>query len=256
MTEQGLVIDSFIPLTPDECKERDRLVNVMNDHEESAVAYIKALKEYRDKRLYRDSHSTFESFLAARQKARFKSRQRASQLVGYLEVVIDLAGQPGVDILPENERQTRPLMALSDPTERADAWLAAQAASGEEQPSGGWVKSGVETLQQIKDTDRVDTGDGKEAVPSVGNVMESVGSAQMDRIRRMQDHIRANRKAKPLAVFEGTVRSTFYDHLIEVNCIHVGGLPKDVFDKLAVGQQCRFVLYAIPVEPKKEQSET
>jgi hypothetical protein len=241
----GLVIDMFVPLSKEECELRDKLDASMDKNEDSFIEYLRNLKEYRNKRLYRGKYNSFTAYLAERRKKHFKTRQRADQLINHLEVIDALVGQPGVVTLPENERQTRELQSLDNPTKQAAAWLAAQAASGEDQPSSGWVKSGVEIIVQADVKDAVDTGDGKESPVTAGNVMESTANAQVERVKRMRDHIKANQKSKPTGVFEGTVRSTFHDHLLNIDCVHVGGVPKDVIDKLTIGKQYRFVLYEI-----------
>src|SRR5258707_11762853 len=141
MLSNAPMIDIFIPLTSEECAERDRLDAEMDENEDSAVTYIRDLKAYRDKMLWRGTFKRFEEYLATRRKR--YSRQRFGQLVNQIHVLDALSSQQGVDVLPENERQTRELLALSDPAEQVASCLGAQVASGEGLPSYSLVKSGV-----------------------------------------------------------------------------------------------------------------
>ncbi len=78
-----------------------------------------ALKEIRDNRLYRQHYSTFEEYCARRWDF---SRPRAYELVAASEVVADLSAMADIGLLPESERQARPLTRLKDPAERRRAW--------------------------------------------------------------------------------------------------------------------------------------
>jgi hypothetical protein len=81
-----------------------------------------ALRQIRDKRLYRHNHDTFEDYCLARWKL---TRPRAYQLMEASQVVENLS--TFVDKLPAiKESQTRPLQRI-EPELQAEAWQAAQA---------------------------------------------------------------------------------------------------------------------------------
>ena len=84
----------------------------------------KALQRIRDRQLYRESHSDFESYVGERWKL---SRAHAARLIAAAAVVQELS--PTGDIpLPTSESQVRPLTSLP-PGERAEVWAEAVAAA-------------------------------------------------------------------------------------------------------------------------------
>jgi hypothetical protein len=78
-----------------------------------------ALKEIRDKRLYRQQYDTFEEYCMLRWEL---SRPRAYQLCAASEVVAHLSTSVDTRLLPESEAQTRPLTRLKDPAQWRRAW--------------------------------------------------------------------------------------------------------------------------------------
>ena len=74
----------------------------------------------RDKRLYRQSHDTFEAYCQERWKM---ARNYANKLISASEVVSNLGTV--VPTLPSNEAQVRPLTKLP-PEQQAPAWQRAQ----------------------------------------------------------------------------------------------------------------------------------
>lgn len=77
----------------------------------------RALLAIRDQRLYRATHTSFESYLQERWGI---GRRRGDQLCAASEVVQQIANH-GSDLLPRSERLVRPLMALPE-DQRASAW--------------------------------------------------------------------------------------------------------------------------------------
>ena len=91
-----------------------------------------ALKEIRDRRLYRQQYDTFEEYCFQRWDV---SRPRAYELCAASEVVADLSAIADIRVLPENEAQARPLTRLKDPAQWRRAWEAAvKLAAAEERP--------------------------------------------------------------------------------------------------------------------------
>ena len=93
------------------------------------VAVGMALKEIRDRRLYRERHGTFEEYCARRWDM---SRPRGYELCAAAEVVEDLSANADIRLLPENEAQTRPLTRLKDPVQWRRAWHTAVKLAGAE----------------------------------------------------------------------------------------------------------------------------
>jgi hypothetical protein len=85
----------------------------------SFLAVGMALKEIRDKRLYRQHYRTFEEYVVERWDF---IRPRAYELCAASEVISDLSGIPDIRVLPENEAQANPLTRLKTATHRKRAW--------------------------------------------------------------------------------------------------------------------------------------
>ena len=230
--------DVLTPLSKDEKQDRARLDAVLDANEDSALVYIRALKEYRDKKLYRADYPNFDAYLADRRKK--YSRARASQLISHVEVSDTLA-LLGVETLPESERQTRELRALSDPLEQSTAWRAAQEASGQEQPGSEWVKGAVETIQQAKDTDGfVNSGDGRMRALDAA-VIQSVAEAK----QRQRDHILAGKKPA-LAVLEGVVNWRGEDgEARNMIALILKSLTDEQYDAISGGQIVKIYIYPV-----------
>jgi hypothetical protein len=119
-----------------------------------------ALKELRDRRLYRSTHKTFEEYV----QDRFGMKQsRSYQLIEATGVVdnllakvpplVELLGDssdkvpPLVEVLPTNERQVRPLIQL-EPEQQREVWQQAVEAAGGKVPSGRIVKDIVQRIRE------------------------------------------------------------------------------------------------------------
>ncbi len=121
----------------------------------------KALQELRNRRLYRSTHKTFESYC----QERFGfSRRHINYLITAVDVVDNLkmgtigsqkseteTRTNGAQILPTSERQVRPLTKL-EPEEQREAWTKAVESAGGKVPSGRIVK---DVVQRIRERTRV-----------------------------------------------------------------------------------------------------
>jgi hypothetical protein len=129
-----------------------------------------ALKQIRDKRLYRQGYDTFEDYCLDRWKL---SRPRAYQLMDASQVIQNLSTT--VDTLPDKERQTRPLKAL-EPEQQPEAWSAAQAIAPQGKPTASHVSRAAEAVkskpQEFQLGKRVTVLD--EASPHYGQQVEVV----------------------------------------------------------------------------------
>ena len=121
----------------------------------------KALAELRDRKLYRSTHKTFEEYC----KQRFGyTRIAASYKIAAATVMDNLLTNGlqkeeiatdelqtskmltnGLQILPNNERQVRPLVSL-EPEVQREAWQKAVEEAGGKVPSGRIVKNVVERI--------------------------------------------------------------------------------------------------------------
>ena len=104
-----------------------------------------ALKQLRDKKLYRSSHKTFEEYC----RDRFGyNRSRSYQFIDAATVVDNLQKCPQiVDIFPTAESQIRPLVPL-EPDLQQEAWqLSVESACGKV-PSGRIVKDIVQRIRE------------------------------------------------------------------------------------------------------------
>jgi hypothetical protein len=148
-------------LTPDE--ERDRLF-LERKVERAFYEAGKALRELRDRRLYRSTHGTFEEYV----QDRFGMKQsRSYQLIDATRVVDNLSAKvppmvevlgdssekvpPMVEVLPTNERQVRPLIQL-EPEQQRQVWQQAVEEAGGKVPSGRAVK---DIVQRVRERTRV-----------------------------------------------------------------------------------------------------
>ncbi|WP_052672415.1 hypothetical protein [Aliterella atlantica] len=136
-------------LSDDELSDRHRLeLRVERVFYEAGTA----LRELRDRKLYRDTHRTFEDYC----KNRFGyHRRHCYQLIDAADVVENLcansaqkkSGTSGAHILPTNEYQVRPLTKL-EPAQQIMIWQQAVESAGGKAPSGRIVKSIVEQLKE------------------------------------------------------------------------------------------------------------
>ena len=129
-------------LTEEELADRHRLELKV---ENAFVQTGSALRELRDRRLYRSTHKTFEEYC----QDRFSfTRRSVDYLIAASDVVENLKMRTiGSQILPTNERQVRPLTNL-EPDEQRQLWEQAVEAAGGKVPSGRTVKGIVERLKE------------------------------------------------------------------------------------------------------------
>jgi hypothetical protein len=140
-------------LTSDE--QRDRLF-LERKVERAFYEAGKALMELRSRRLYRSTHSTFEEYC----RDRFgHSRQKSNYLIAAAGVFDNLTticcqNLPtedlttiGLQILPTNEGQVRPLTKLQ-PDQQREIWQQAVTEAGGKVPSGRVVKDIVQRIME------------------------------------------------------------------------------------------------------------
>jgi hypothetical protein len=135
--------DRLEPLTDTEEKDRQRLEKKV---ERAFYEAGSALRELRDKRLYRNTHTTFEEY----SRERFgHSRQKSYYLIAGAQIYQTLTTNR-CQILPTTEYQVRPLAPL-DPPQQPVAWNEAVKEAGAKVPPARLVR---EAVQQIKEKPR------------------------------------------------------------------------------------------------------
>ncbi len=140
---------SILPLPPlSEDEERD-LLHLERRVERAFYEAGTSLGEIRDRRLFRNSHATFEEY--CRERFNF-TRQAANNLIAGASV-FEILTTNGCQILPTAERQVRPITSL-DEDEQVIAWSAAVEEAGNRVPSSRVVK---EVVRRIKDKEGVPT---------------------------------------------------------------------------------------------------
>ena len=105
----------------------------------------RALKELRNRRLYRSTHKTFDEYC----RDRFDySRRKMDYLIAGSQVVDNLEMRTnGSQILPTSERQVRPLTKL-EPSQQREVWAEAVKTAGGKIPSGRIVKDIVQRIKE------------------------------------------------------------------------------------------------------------
>ncbi|MHC5748573.1 MAG: hypothetical protein ACYTXT_43390 [Nostoc sp.] len=145
-----------------EAEERDRL-HLERRVERAFFEAGKALAELRDRRLYRSTHKTFEQYCKDRfgyTRIAASYKIAAATVMDNLltnglqkeEIATDELQTPkmltnGLQILPNNERQVRPLVSL-EPEVQREAWQKAVEEAGGKVPSGRIVKNVVQRIME------------------------------------------------------------------------------------------------------------
>ncbi|URD53714.1 hypothetical protein [Chroococcidiopsis sp. CCNUC1] len=139
---QLVAVEVLSELTETEAAERHRLELRV---ERAFCEAGKALAELRERRLYRSTHKTFETYC----QDRFGfTRRHVNYLIAGSQVVENLQmGTIGSQILPTSERQVRCLIALEKDLQ-CEVWQQALVASNGKVPSGRVVKGIVEQLKE------------------------------------------------------------------------------------------------------------
>ncbi|OPF19815.1 hypothetical protein B1L04_02790 [Microcystis aeruginosa KW] len=138
-----LLAEEPTELSEEEQQERERLEKQIVDSFYQAGV---ALRELRDRKLFRSTHRTFEEY--ARDILGF-SRIRLYQLMGAAQVYENIRENVNapLTLLPTTEYQCRPLVKLSE-REQVRAWKLAVKESGEKAPTSNLVKQAVLEVQQ------------------------------------------------------------------------------------------------------------
>lgn len=154
-------------LSKSERAERDALENTIQQ-----AFYIAGqnLKILRDKRLYRETHNSFNSYV----KERFDfSRRAADYLIASADVMENLKREQFVlrtNVLPSKESHCRPLTKLS-PIKQTEAWERAVEKAAGKMPNSRLIQ---EAVKEIKSVDSIEQ-DQVETKPSFKEVNYTAG---------------------------------------------------------------------------------
>lgn len=118
MTSRNASTTTTAPLSKSEAKELQKLEATVADGVAQFWAVGLALRQIRDKGLYRETHKTFESYCLEKWEI---SRPEAYRQIGAAEVMEDLCIAEG-EIAPKSVAQTRPLMKLKTAALRRQVW--------------------------------------------------------------------------------------------------------------------------------------
>jgi len=138
--EVEVVSDGREELTEEERRERQRLEGKVS---RAFFEAGQALRLLRDKRLYRNTHSSFEEYC----RDRFgHTRQKSNYLIAGAGIYETLTTNR-CQILPTNEYQVRPLAVL-EPSKQAIAWNRAVEGAEGKIPTARHVREAVEKLKE------------------------------------------------------------------------------------------------------------
>jgi hypothetical protein len=105
-----------------------------------------ALLTIRDKRLYRERHSTFEAYCVERWGF---TDEQARRLMRGSEVLTNLQQTPPIGgVLPNNESQVRPLTKLKDPSQQRQAWQKAVDSAANGKPTAADVTLATKEIKE------------------------------------------------------------------------------------------------------------
>jgi len=121
----------------------DRLTGIISRHVKDYMQVGQALREIRDRKLYRATHDNFEDFIRDQWQM---DRTHAYRLIDAAEVARNLS--PVGDI-PKTERQARPLTTLQ-PAEQLAAWSDARATAGDSPITAAHVQAAAEKRRPRK----------------------------------------------------------------------------------------------------------
>ena len=143
-----LLVEEPQPLSENEQQERERLEKQIVDSFYQAGV---ALRELRDRKLFRSTHRTFEEY--ARDILGF-SRIRLYQLMGAAQVYENIRENVNAPLtfLPTTEYQCRPLVKLTQ-EEQVEAWKIAVDLAGEKTPTSAAVRQAVLEIEQRSASD-------------------------------------------------------------------------------------------------------
>jgi hypothetical protein len=146
-TEDVTIVEA--PLSADERRDLERHEGTIRRGQQTFIEVGLALADVQQRRLYRESHASFETYL----QAHFPdiSRRRAYQLIDGAATAQQLTDvyhgtQPGEPPPITSERQVRPLAGL-EPAQQRAAFAQAAAAAGGKPPTAAQVEAAARAVK-------------------------------------------------------------------------------------------------------------
>lgn len=138
-------MSELISLTTSEQRNLEQLEAVVHAGQQTFIEVGKALAEIRDKRLYRQTHKTFEAYCQERWQW---SRRRAYQFIESADVALNVNN---CTQKPTSEGQIRPLTKLATSDEQHEAWCKANEIAEEENVpvTGKLVQQVVDDIKNV-----------------------------------------------------------------------------------------------------------
>jgi phage N-6-adenine-methyltransferase len=130
-------------ITPSEQDDLTRLELVIQAGFQTFVQVGNALMEIRGRKLYRQTHNTFEDYCRERWGIQ---RAHAYRLIDAAQVIGNLS--PIGDILPATESQARPLTSLAPDSQR-EVWVRAVETAPNGKPTALHIENVVQAHQQL-----------------------------------------------------------------------------------------------------------
>lgn len=138
------------PLSEEEVQDRERLIEVARKGLDSARLGDVALREIRDRKLWRGTHKTFAAFC---QEEFDLSEQRVSQLLAFTEEVAQLqARQVKEELIPNTERAIRALRRVKWEHKLKVLQMASESSNGK-RPNSQSIQQAHAQIDPPKPTD-------------------------------------------------------------------------------------------------------
>lgn len=209
----GQTVDrlSISPLSPSEIEEKERLENIV---QQAFFVAGQALKTLRDKKLYRETHATFEKYAEAKfgyKKSAAYYLINASEVVNNLKCPQIVEKIETIEILPASESQCRPMTKLPPERQRL-AWSKAIRKANGRVPSAKIVKEAVDEIEgklKVK-TDKTKR-DGPVKVAGIGiEYVAHLDEETYDLLKEYQQRVGA-------ITFNGAIRRLLNQEKIRTN---------------------------------------
>lgn len=128
--------------------DRERLAELETIVDEGLATFIRvgsALREIQERRLYRETHSSFDEYCRDRWGLDRHYAYRQIRAANVVQVLSDVASWQHQDRLPRNEAQARPLAPLV-PEKQVEAWELALQMAGDDHPTSSVVAEAAELI--------------------------------------------------------------------------------------------------------------
>jgi len=118
----------------------------------------RAMLEIQTKKLYRERFKTWDGYCTAVYNM---ARSRSYELIAAAEVVENLSAAADISVVPESERQIRPLTLLKKAEDRAEAWNRAVEIAAGKEVTGTIVRQAVDEFKTKAKSKKTASADNK-----------------------------------------------------------------------------------------------